>query len=186
MRNALRRIAIGAAGTGMAIAMAAGPAALTADAAVSAHSPAAAAAAHQPKLIWPVVKFGDSGPRVYTVQYLLDEHGHKLVADGKFGVLTRFAVKLFQKSNGLSPSGKVGAKTWQALITGVWRGSTGDAVMAAQAQLRHVYGYHFVAVDGVFGPLTELAVILFQKKHGLPADGIVGRNTWNALVVHDM
>jgi peptidoglycan hydrolase-like protein with peptidoglycan-binding domain len=184
MRNALCRIAIGAAGTGMAIAMVAGPAALTAGAAVPAHGPTPVA--HQPALIWPVVKFGDSGPRVSTVQYLLDEHGHKLVVDGKFGVLTRFAVELFQKSNGLSPSGKVAAKTWQALITSIWRGSTGDAVMAAQAQLRYVYRYHFVAVDGVFGPLTELAVILFQKKHSLPADGIVGRNTWNALVVHDM
>jgi peptidoglycan hydrolase-like protein with peptidoglycan-binding domain len=182
MRNALHRIAIGAAGAGMAIAMVAGPA-LTADAAVSAHS--TAATAQQPVLIWPVVKFGDSGPRVETVQYLLDEHGHKLAVDGKFGVLTRFAVRLFQKGNGLSPSGKVGAKTWQALITGVWRGSTGDAVAAVQAQLRYVYGFHFVAVDGVFGPLTELAVILFQKKHSLVPDGIVGKNTWNALVVHD-
>ena len=184
MRNALRWVAIGAVGTGMAVAMVAGPAVQTAGAAVSANS--TATAAQQPLLIWPVVKFGDSGPRVDTVQYLLDEHGHKLVVDGDFGVITRFAVKLFQKSNGLSPSGKVGAKTWQALIVPVWRGSMGDAVRAVQAQLHYVYRYHFVAVDGVFGPLTDKAVKLFQKRYGLVPDGIVGKRTWNALVVHDM
>lgn len=183
MRNALRRIALGAAGTGMAVAMVAGPAALTADAAVSAHS---AATAQQPLLIWPVVQKGDSGPRVTTVQYLLDEHGHKLVVDGRFGAITKFAVELFQKSNGLSRNGKVGAKTWQALIVPVWRGSMGDAVRAVQAQLRYVYGYHFIVVDGVFGPLTDKAVKLFQKKYGLVPNGVVGKRTWNALVVHDM
>lgn len=36
--------------------------------------------------------------------------------------------------------------------------------------------------DGVFGTGTRNAVIAFQKKHGLAADGIVGRNTWKKLL----
>ena len=35
--------------------------------------------------------------------------------------------------------------------------------------------------DGVFGPKTKAAVIAFQKKHGLTADGIVGPKTWAKL-----
>ena len=61
VRNTLRRLAIGAVGAGMAAAIAAGPAALAANAAVSAHSTAAAEI--KPALIWPVVHEGDTGLR---------------------------------------------------------------------------------------------------------------------------
>ena len=39
-----------------------------------------------------------------------------------------------------------------------------------------------VAVDGIFGNGTRAAVIAFQRAHGLSADGIVGKNTWRALL----
>ena len=42
---------------------------------------------------------------------------------------------------------------------------------------------HPVAVDGIFGPLTEAAVRAFQQGNGLSADGIVGPLTWPKLVV---
>jgi len=38
-----------------------------------------------------------------------------------------------------------------------------------------------IAVDGIFGPGTEAAVIQFQKDNELESDGIVGQNTWHAL-----
>ena len=34
---------------------------------------------------------------------------------------------------------------------------------------------------GTFGPATEKAVKAFQKEQGLTADGVVGKNTWDAL-----
>ena len=40
-----------------------------------------------------------------------------------------------------------------------------------------------VAVDGVFGNGTLAAIIDFQGKNGLVADGIVGQNTWRTLLV---
>ena len=42
---------------------------------------------------------------------------------------------------------------------------------------------HPVAVDGIFGPLTEAAVEAFQQSKGLTADGIVGPHTWQLLIV---
>ncbi len=34
---------------------------------------------------------------------------------------------------------------------------------------------------GPFGPMTHAAVVAFQKKHGLLADGVVGPLTWSKL-----
>src|SRR5690348_2832903 len=42
---------------------------------------------------------------------------------------------------------------------------------------------HTVAVDGIFGPLTEAAVRAFQQAKHLAVDGIVGPKTWGALIV---
>lgn len=39
-----------------------------------------------------------------------------------------------------------------------------------------------IAVDGHFGAKTETAVKAFQKQKGLPVDGIVGPQTWAALL----
>lgn len=60
------------------------------------------------------------------------------------------------------------------------RGSSSNAVTYLQYLLR-INGYD-PAPDGVFGALTEAAVRRFQQDNGLTVDGIVGKNTWNALL----
>jgi peptidoglycan hydrolase-like protein with peptidoglycan-binding domain len=42
---------------------------------------------------------------------------------------------------------------------------------------------HHLAVDGLFGPVTEAAVRAFQTSKGLPTTGIVNAQTWVALIV---
>lgn len=59
-------------------------------------------------------------------------------------------------------------------------GSTGKEVSEIQSRLKK-WGYYSGKVDGIFGTQTRNAVIKFQKKNGLDADGIVGAKTLAAL-----
>ena len=64
-------------------------------------------------------------------------------------------------------------------------GSKGDAIATLQKQLAAL-GYKNIGgkplnIDGHFGPSTEAAVIQFQRKVGLVADGKVGDKTRQAL-----
>jgi peptidoglycan hydrolase-like protein with peptidoglycan-binding domain len=58
-------------------------------------------------------------------------------------------------------------------------GDSGAAVSELQ-QLLNAKGIS-IAVDGVFGSTTRAAVVQFQKQSGIPTDGIVGPQTWQAL-----
>ena len=60
------------------------------------------------------------------------------------------------------------------------QGSTGEKVRQIQRLLKD-WGYYFGNVDGIFGPATRSAVIWFQNKHGITADGIVGAQTAEKL-----
>ena len=60
------------------------------------------------------------------------------------------------------------------------RGSTGDSVRCLQRSLNN-WGGAKLTVDGVFGPVTEAAVLRYQKAHGLVQDGVVGNQTWRSL-----
>ena len=61
------------------------------------------------------------------------------------------------------------------------QGSTGEQVRVIQEKLKR-WGYYDGEVDGIFGQGTRAAVVAFQKKKGLTADGIVGKATWTALL----
>lgn len=61
------------------------------------------------------------------------------------------------------------------------QGSSGEDVRTVQ-YLLGVHG-HAIPVDGQFGPATKAAVHAFQSGAGLPADGVVGDHTWEALIV---
>ena len=60
------------------------------------------------------------------------------------------------------------------------QGSKGGEVKEVQRRLK-LWGYYKGSVDGVFGAGTRSAVVAFQKKNGLTADGVVGKATYKAL-----
>ena len=137
---------------------------------------------------WPALRQGANAtwPKVTvrSLQYLLDARGAKVPVDGVFGAKTRAAVVAFQRARHLTADGVAGANTWAALIVPVKLGSTGYAVRAVQDQANFrvaKFGYS-LAVDGIFGPTTQLFTRAFQLSAGLAPDGVVGTLTWQALV----
>ena len=96
-----------------------------------------------------------------------------------------------------TPTETVGQQMAQHVIANRKRptiqfGSTGDAVMLAQAILvwlgyLNKGGKNFSNVDGDFGLLTKSATLGFQSAtrdsaNPLVIDGIIGKNTWAALL----
>lgn len=64
------------------------------------------------------------------------------------------------------------------------QGSQGELVKKVQTKLKR-WGYYNGSVDGIYGKQTKAAVVYFQKKNGLTADGIVGKKTLAALGISD-
>lgn len=60
-------------------------------------------------------------------------------------------------------------------------GSSGVDVVAAQYLL--TANGHSTTADGSFGPATDSSVRAFQSAKGLAVDGVIGPNTWSALLV---
>lgn len=59
-------------------------------------------------------------------------------------------------------------------------GCMGNGVRELQTGLNRLGSA--LSVDGRFGPITEEAVVQFQRGQGLEADGVVGLKTWAALI----
>ncbi|MBW4499336.1 MAG: peptidoglycan-binding protein [Scytonema hyalinum WJT4-NPBG1] len=133
----------------------------------------------------PELKEGSRGEAVKELQDLLQEYElYTGAIDGIFGPATTKAVKAFQHRVFLKEDGIVGDKTWRALFKGgpvdmpiLKRGSKGDLVTTIQKILLITNDYSG-NVDGDFGVRTETAVKAFQKRVGLPQDGVVGDRTW--------
>ena len=150
-----------------------------------------------------VLEKGSEGAEVKALQEALLELGYlKGTADGKFGAATENAVLLFQQANGYPTTGVMDANAQAFLYAGkpknaagtatkvrtlspvsgatMKTNATGDAVRELQAQLK-VMGYYNGDVTGIYDTATKKAVIAFQKKNGLTADGIAGAETQKLL-----
>ncbi|MDZ8091932.1 MAG: peptidoglycan-binding protein [Nostoc sp. DedQUE05] len=150
-------------------------------------------------------KIGSNGPEVSSSQRCLKKLGYfNGPVTGKFASLTQNATIKFQRANRISADGVIGVSTQRALqracqsrssnrnIGGASRspvgqyptlsqGKTGAAVTRLQQRLRQL-GYFKTNPTGNFGRITKDAVIAFQRSYRITANGIVNRQTWNALM----
>lgn len=147
------------------------------------------------------LKIGDRGSEVVEAQKLLDDLGYPTMADGWYGAKTAESVKSFQKDNLMQVTGEVDLVTLGAmqeelsrrevakkkLITGTFLkyGDSGFWVTKIQTALNEQGANPKLVVDGQFGRATKKAVIAFQSKKKLEADGIVGPQTFEALGVFE-
>ena len=76
------------------------------------------------------------------------------------------------------------AGTSREASAAVWWGSRGAQVRQVQKKLKQ-WGYFDGAVDGIFGGETYDAVVRFQRKNGLAADGVAGERTLAAMGISD-
>ena len=109
--------------------------------------------------------------------------------DGVRGPLTRSAVVRFQRRRGLLVDGIAGPQTRHALGR-LGRPTFGSRVMqlgnrgwdvAALQYLLQRKGYGPGTADGVFGGLTQAAVLRAQRAAGIGVDGLAGSATIGAL-----
>ena len=117
-----------------------------------------------------------------------------LSPDGIVGPITW--AKLLQKRNeinggaggGGSGGGGSGGSGQNTQYPGfiLQRGMRGDEVRFMQQMLRDISARNpqipTITADGIFGPLTQNAVLAFQRLVGITADGLVGPITWGRLV----
>lgn len=150
-----------------------------------------------------VLREGSTGSAVRALQEKLKALDYYSgTVTGRYGRLTREAVRRFQRANGLTADGIAGPKTLTALGQleaggsaatggGAAAGASGDegmlrlnssgsAVRALQTNLQTL-GYYGGTVTGTYGRLTKEAVRVFQRDHDLSADGIAGPRTLAAI-----
>lgn len=136
----------------------------------------------------PLLQQGSQGDAVRELQMFLTKWGTYTGAiDGIFSQQVKNAVISYQHRVFLVEDGIVGALTWQALYTGapvnmptLSIGSYGNSVIVLQGVLSSTKDY-LGEIDGDFASCTKAAVIAFQKRTDLIADGIVGDRTWYYL-----
>jgi peptidoglycan hydrolase-like protein with peptidoglycan-binding domain len=134
----------------------------------------------------------------------------RITPDGDFGASTEAAVKSFQKTYGLEPTGIVDRLVWSYIQNTYYNtlasvnfefsegatlpypgriltiGSVGEDVRALQEYLNYISLTYpqipKVNVDGEFGAATERAVIEFKRIFGINgAEGRVTAQTWRAI-----
>lgn len=138
------------------------------------------------------VQVGELHTRLKTLKYYTGD------ITEVFTPVTREAVRKFQVTEGLNPTGIADAVTQKRLedrtktttpapiqtatktSSEISQGASGDAVKDVQNKLIQI-GYLKAEATGYFGALTHAAVVAFQKANGIDPIGIVGPKTKAAL-----
>ena len=138
----------------------------------------------------PVASTGTATAQGYPARFqswLNAGYSAGLTVDGLWGPRTKAgAIKALQSElnaqfgKGLTVDGLWGPKTRAACVN-VKQGARGNLTRIIQGTL-YCRGYDPKGFDGIFGAGCAAAVQSFQRAQGLSVDGVVGKNTWEALL----
>lgn len=143
-------------------------------------------------------KQGMTNDGIKKLQQRLKDLGYMTAnPTGYFGTQTAEAVRRFQAKHYLTVDGIAGSETQSRIFASdaekaitvpddsktyavLKEGMKSSAVTTMQKRLKEL-GYFNTDATGTFGSVTKTAVVAFQKKNGLTADGIAGSATLNRL-----
>jgi peptidoglycan DL-endopeptidase LytE len=134
------------------------------------------------------LKLGMSNQQVKELQDLLKAKGFFSyhTSTGYFGPITEKAVKEFQASVHLTPTGIVDKATYEKLKSSVSTsqlsnvlkiGAKGESVSVLQRHLKTLGYFTYPNITGYYGSVTAEAVKRFQQAYGLKVDGVVNSQT---------
>lgn len=162
------------------------------------------------------LKLGDSSIYVYIAQLELNNISTNYPAipkiypvDGVFSPLMESAVKAFQTTFNLPPTGVIDEGTWYKIkniyvairklaelsskgmfISEIPSGDIESGLVVPRVQLVQYYlnilsTYYntipTVTINGILGPSTRNSIIAFQRALGLPITGIIDNRTWTTI-----
>jgi peptidoglycan hydrolase-like protein with peptidoglycan-binding domain len=135
-----------------------------------------------------VARPGDTGPAARVLMEALVARGLLPDVPGSrdtsYSAPDRTVVEAFQREHGLHVDGEVGPQTWGALLAPVRPGDTGPMVRVLQTVLivRSLIRDNAANLDGRYLEITQQRVKDFQAASGIDAVGVVGPETWTALL----
>lgn len=138
-----------------------------------------------PKIAFPDGIFTyDTEAAVKAFQEVFD-----LTPDGIVGSATWYAIlriyNAVKRLNSLNSEGLQFEELPREFSTTLSLGDRGRQVAIVQYYIDYISAYYdtipSLTVDGVYGDATRNAVLAVQRTFGLPEDGILGEQTWNAI-----
>ena len=145
--------------------------------------------------------YNSEGEAVRALQAKLQELGYYTFRiTGVYQENTQKAVRQFQQAHGLPVTGAADEALQQLIFSSVAApvptptplvlltpfpgkvqyGNQGDNVRRIQTRL-HQLSYYYGDISGNYLDNTQAAIRAFQRQNGLPQDGVVGEQTWQAL-----
>lgn len=131
------------------------------------------------------IKATATGRRMAALKCLLTEQGYPVGRRTAGRRTLPPAMADWQRAHGFAETKSWQRKHWVALLAAGTKpvqkvGSAGAGVFRLQRAL-NAAGKPRLAVTGVYDAPTDAAVRAWQKKTGLPATGVVARNSWKRL-----